>query len=143
MSSVIFVMTPSAPRPTTAPWKKLGSPCARQLHYVAGGGDDFERGDGGGEVAVFFAGAVSSGRAGSGDGNVRERGEIVEGEAFGVEERGELAVGNAGVDGDGAGVGVERDDFVERLEGEESVFAVGDIVEAVAGAEDFKFGMSF
>ena len=62
--------------------------------------------------------------------------------AFGVEERSELAVGDAGIDGDGAGLGVERDDFVERLEGEESVFAIGDVVEAVAGAEDFKFGMS-
>ena len=62
-------------------------------------------------------------------------------EAFGVEERGELAVGDAGIDRDSAGLGIERDDFVERLEGEEGVFAVGDVVEAVAGAEDFELGM--
>ena len=32
-----------------------------------------------------------------------------------VGERGELAVGDAGIDRDSAGLGIERDDFVERL----------------------------
>ncbi len=67
-------------------------------------------------LPFFLAGAMGGGGASSGDGNVRERGEIVEREAFGVEERGELAVGDAGVDGDGASLGVERDDFVERFQ---------------------------
>ena len=100
--------------------ERVGVLLAGQFDDVAGGSDEFQGGDGGGEVAVFFAGAVGGGGAGSGDGDVRQRGEIVEREAFGVEKRGELAVGDAGIDGDGAGLGIERDDFVERLQREEA-----------------------
>ena len=95
--------------------EKIGVLLAGQLYDVAGGGDEFQGGDGAGEVAIFFARAMGGGAAGSGNGNVRERSEIVERVAFAVEERGELAVGDAGVHGDGAGLGIERGDFVERL----------------------------
>ena len=64
-------------------------------------------GDGGGEVAVVAAGAVGGGGAGSDDGDVGQRGEVVEGVAAGVDVGRELAVGDAGSDGDGAGFWVE------------------------------------
>ena len=86
---------------------------------------------------------MGRGGAGSGHGNVRERSEIVEREAFGVKERGKLAVGDASCDGDGASLGIERNDFVERCEGEEGIFAVGYVVETVTRAEDFELGMIF
>ena len=69
---------------------------------AAVGGDDLHGGDGGGEVAVVAAGAVGSGGAGSDDGDVRERGQVVERVAAGVDVGSELAVGDAGSDGDGS-----------------------------------------
>ncbi len=98
------------------------------------GGDELEGGDGGGEIAVGGAGAVGTGGAGSDDGDVGERGEIVEGIAVGVEPRGELSVGDSGADGDGAVGGVDGHG-VEGFEGDLVVGAVGDAVEGVAGAE--------
>ena len=50
-----------------------------EFHDVAGGVDDFDGGDGGGEIAIFFAGTVRAGGDSAGDGNVRKRGEIVQG----------------------------------------------------------------
>ncbi len=99
-------------------------------------------GDGGGEVAVVAAGAVGGGGAGSDDGDVRERGEVVEGVAAGVDVGSELAVGDAGSDGDGAGFRVEVH-LVELLEGDLVFGAVGDAVEGVAGAEGSEFGAGF
>ena len=69
--------------------------------------DDLHGGDGGGEVAVVAAGAVGGGGAGSDDGDVRERGKVVEGVAAGIDVGSELAVGDARSDGDGAGFWVE------------------------------------
>lgn len=96
--------------------------------------DEFESGDDGGEVAVVAAGAVGGGGAGSDDGDVRERGEVGDGEPTGVDDGSELAVGDAGADGRGAGFGVDVDG-VELLEGDLGVGAVGDGVEGVAAAE--------
>ena len=130
-------MTPSAPRPTTAPGKVSRSSLRESFTTSPEAVTNSSAETAVARLPFFSPEPWVAVRTGSGDGNVGKRGEIVEGEAFGVEERGELAVGDAGVDGDGASLGVERDDFVERLQGEESVFAVGDVVEAVAGAEDF------
>ena len=58
-------------------------------------------------LPLCFAGAVGGCGAGSGDGDVRERGEIVEGEAFCVDVRSELAVSDVQPDGDGAGIVVD------------------------------------
>ena len=113
----------------------------REFHDVASGGDEFERGDRGGEVAIFSAGTMRGGAAGSCYGDVRERGEVVESETFGVEQRGQLAVGDAGVHCDGARLGIERDDFVQWLQGQKSVFGIDNVVEAVARAQDFEFGL--
>ena len=74
---------------------------------AAVGGDDFHGRDGGGEVAVVAAGAVGGGGAGSDDGDVRERGEVVEGVAVGVDVGSELAVGDSCSDGDGSRFRVE------------------------------------
>ena len=106
---------------------------------LAVGGDDLDGGDGGGEVAVVDAGAVGSGGGGSDDGDVGERGEVVDGVAAGVDVGGELAVGDAGADGDGAGLGVEVDG-VELLEGDLRGGAVGDGVEGVGFAEGAEVG---
>ena len=103
----------------------------------AGGGDDLDGGDGGGEIAIPDARPVGGGGGAAGDGDVRQRGEIVEGKALGVEPRGEVAVGDAGADGDGGGGAVEGDGSEVR-EGDLVAVGVGDAVEGVAGAEAFE-----
>ncbi len=102
-------------------------------------GDELDGSDGGGEVAIFAAGAVGGGGAGSDDGDVRERGEVVDGEAAGVDDRGELAVGDACSDGDSVGFLVDVDG-VELLEGDLVGGAVRDAVEGVATAEGAELG---
>ena len=102
-------------------------------------GDELEGGDGGGEVAVFAAGAVGGGGAGSDDGDVRERGEVVDGKAAGVDDGGEFAVGYACSDGDGVGFVVDVDG-VELFEKDLVGGAVGDAVEGVATAEGAQLG---
>jgi hypothetical protein len=74
---------------------------------VAGAGDHFERGDGGGEVSVVDTGAVGGGGAGSDDGDVRKGGEVVDGESFCIEPGSEQAVLHASADGDCGKAGVE------------------------------------
>src|SRR6185369_10139931 len=98
--------------------------------------------DGGGEVRVVDAGAMGCGGGGSGDGDVGERGEVVECEALGVDDWGEIPVADAGADGDGAGLLVDGD-LIEVVEGDLRLGAVGDGVEGVAGAEGAKFGVVF
>ena len=80
------------------------------------------------------AGAVGRGGDRSGDGDVRERGKIVQGEAARIDDRRELAVSDTGADGNGAGVVVDVD-LVEVLERDLILRAVGDAVEGVARAE--------
>jgi len=111
---------------------------AGEMDKIAGGVDEFERGDSGREVAELFSRTVSGGGDRAGDGDVRKRSEVVERKAFGVEVWAELAVGHSSGDGNGAGGFVERDDVVHVFEREELARAVGDGVEAVARAEDFE-----
>ncbi len=66
----------------------------------------------------------------------------MKGEALGVDDRGEVAVADAGTDGDGAGLFVDGD-LVEVMEGDLSLGAVGDGVEGVAGAEGAELGVVF
>ena len=104
-----LVTTPSAAEADGRAEELVAIFFAGEVDEVAVGGDDLHGGDGGGEVAVVVAGAVGGGGAGSGDGDVRQRGEVVHGEALRVDatER-ELAVGDAAADGDGAGLVVDR-----------------------------------
>ena len=113
---------------------------AREFDDIAICGDQFQRRDGAGEVAVLLAGAVRAGAARARDGDVRQGSEIVQREAFGVEDGREFAVGDAGIDGDRARGGVDRHGFVERAHREQRVMAVGDSVEAMARAECLQLG---
>ncbi len=88
------------------------------------------------------AGAVGSGDAGSGDGDVGQGGEVVQGEALGVDDGGDVAVADAGPDGDGLCLLVELD-LGEVFEGDLGVGAVGEGVEGVARAEGTDAGMVF
>jgi len=80
------------------------------------------------------AGTVGRRRDGSGDGDVREGGEVVEGEAARINDGGEVAIANSGADGDGFGGNVEVDG-VEGVEGDLILGAVGDCVEGMTRAE--------
>ena len=101
------------------------------MDEVAVGGDEFDGGGGGREVAIVQAGAVRGGGDGSRDRDVRERGEIVEGEAARIDDGGEVAVTNAGADGDRAAGGVKVDG-VERVEGDLVLRAIRNGVEGMA-----------
>src|SRR6185437_13397013 len=81
---------------------------AGDVDNVAVGGNDLHRRDSGGEVAVFVTGAVCGGGTGSGDRDMRQRGEVVDSEALRVEIRSELPVGDAAADRDGASLGIDR-----------------------------------
>jgi hypothetical protein len=68
------------------------------------GGDDFKGADGGGEVAVFDAGAVGGCSDRSRDSDVGQGGEVVDGEALGVDYRSQGSVADACAYGDGLGL---------------------------------------
>jgi len=107
---------------------------AGQMEDVTGGGDDFEGANGSGKVAVVQAGAMGCGGDRTGDGDMRERCEIVKGVALSVDDGGELAVADSGADHDGAGMFVNLD-RIEIGKGDLVLVAVGDAVEGVARAE--------
>ena len=60
---------------------------------------------------------------------------------MGVEDRSELPIGDACVDGDDVIFGVDRDELVQGTHRQQIVFAVGDFVEAVAGAKSLEFAL--
>ena len=99
---------------------------------VARGGDELERGDGGGEVLVLVARAMGGGADRADDRDVRQRSEIGEGKAVGIEAGREFPVGHAAIDGDGAVCPVQAVETFEALERNDGVVAVGDPVEGVA-----------
>src|SRR6202041_1111654 len=101
---------------------------AREVDNVAAGVDEFDGRSRGSKIAVVEAGAVRRRCYGSGDGDVRERGEVVEGKAARIDNRGEVAVTNASTDGDGFGGSVEVDG-VEGVKGDLVLVAVGDGIE--------------
>src|SRR5882724_3185654 len=59
--------------------ENIGVGFSGEFHDVAGGADDFERGDNGRKIPVFYAGAVRAGGDSASDRYVRQRGEIVQG----------------------------------------------------------------
>lgn len=77
---------------------------------------------------------MRGGGDGSGDRDVWERGEIVQGKALSIDDGREIAVTDAGADGDDAGSGIEIDG-AESGDGNLVLCAVGNAVEGVAGAE--------
>ena len=106
-SSVTRVTAPSAPSPTTSP-SKSGSP-RRAATSSPLGRHELERGDRGREVAVAVAGPVRGRRDGAGDGDVGQRGEVVQRQAAGGERLGELAVADRAAARHGARGGVDGD----------------------------------
>src|ERR1039458_6066887 len=110
---------------------------ARQFHHFACRGDDFEGGDRSGEVAVLLARAVRGGAAGSGDGDVGKRSQVVQRKTLAVEVRAELAVRDARIASPRAGDWVERHHLMHRFQRQQVVTAVRDGVETVARAEAF------
>src|ERR1700741_4813908 len=60
---------------------------AGKSDYIARSGHEFESRNRGRKVAIFLAGTMRRRGAGSGDRNVRQRGQIVQSEALGIELR--------------------------------------------------------
>ena len=77
---------------------------------------------------------MRGGAAGAGDGDVWQGGEVGQREAVCLENGSELAIGDAGVAGDGAGRGIDLNGFQVRG-GELRVVGVGDVVEGMARAD--------
>src|SRR5256885_8698396 len=121
--------------------ENIGVIFSGEFHDVAGGVDDFERGDNGRKIPVFYAGAVRAGGDSASDGNVWQRGEIVQGETALFQHWCNRAVTNAGTDGDGASGGIDRRGLCGEIRGEELLSAVCDAIEAVARAERFEAGV--
>src|SRR5260221_7299564 len=118
--------------------ENIGVGFARKYNDIAGGVDDFEGDDNGRKIAVSYAGAVRAGGDSASDGNVRERGEIVQRESFGFEEWSDGAVTNAGTHGDGTSRGIDQWGLCGEIGGEQLLTAVCDAIEAVARAERFE-----
>ena len=111
---------------------------ARERQDVPAGRDEFQGRDRRRQVAVLDARPVGRGGAGAGDGDVRQRGEVVQREALLVEIGAQLAVAHAGFERHRARLGVQRDHMIHRLERDEGPGAVGDVVEAMTRAEHFQ-----
>ena len=108
---------------------------AVQGHQLAVGLHQVEREDRGGQVAVGDARAVGTGGAGPRHGDVRQAGQVVHREAALVQLHAEVAVAGPGADGQQRLHLIDTDDAVELAGTELGVGAVGDVVEAVPGAE--------
>ena len=107
---------------------------AGKLDDVAVGGDDLEAGNLRRQVAVVDSRTVRRRGDGAGHRDVRQGGQVVQGEALGVEQRSELAVGDTGADAGGVGGGVDLD-RVEAAHADLGEATVGDVVETVARTE--------
>ena len=107
---------------------------AIQPEQAAVGDDELDRPHGRGEGAVAEPGPVSGGGDRSGDGDVGERREVVERQALGVQQRRQLAVPDAALDGDRPGRTVDRHDTVEGGHRDHVAVGVGDMAEAVPAA---------
>ena len=111
---------------------------ARQGDEVAIALDELDRGDGDREVAER-SGAVRGGGAGARNRDMRQRCQIVERVALLVEIGPELAVADAALDRHLAVGGVEEQDAIEAFERNMGAGRIGDVVEAVARADDPHF----
>src|SRR5258706_1383371 len=121
--------------------KNVGIGFARKCNDIAGGVDDFESDANGGRIPVFYAGAVGAGGDSASDGNVRQGGEIVQRETALFQHWCNRAVANARTERDGASRGIDRRGLYGEIRGEQLLGAVGNAIEAVAGAECFETGM--
>ena len=108
---------------------------ARDRQNVSAGRDDLEGRNRRREVTVVHTGAVRAGRAGAGDGDVRQRGQIVEREAVLIERRAQLAIAHSRLDRHRPRRAIERHDRFHLAQREKLVGAVRNAVEAVPGAE--------
>src|SRR6266702_6688300 len=81
---------------------------------------------------------MRSGAAGTCDGNMRQRGQVVKSKAFRVDVRAQLTVGDASGDGHRSRLRIQGDHFVHLFQREEVIRAVGDFVEAVASTQDLQ-----
>ena len=109
------------------------------MHDLAVGGDDFERGDGGGEITVLNSGAVGCGRASAHRRDVGKGSEVVEGVSLLVDVGREGAVSDSCSNGDSLRLRVEHHG-IEMGERDLGRSAVGDGVEGVAATEGAEFG---
>ena len=116
---------------------------AGQLDQFTICSQDFQRRRGRRQVPVLDSGAMCRSGTGAGDRNVGQGGEVMQGKALAVEIRAQLPVAHAGFDGHGAGVRVQRNHFVHRPQGKQIVGAVGNVVEAVTGPENFQVALFF
>ena len=89
-------------------------------------------------LPFFDAGAMRAGGAGTGDRDMRQRGQIVERESLLIEIRAQLPVAHSRLDRDPPRRAIELHDLLHLAKREEIVGAVGNPVEAVAGAENLE-----
>ena len=108
---------------------------ARDREDVSSGRHDLECRDRRREVPVVHPRAVRAGRAGACDGDVRQRGQIVEREAVPIERRAQLAVAHSRLDRHRPRRAIESDDLLHLAKREKLVGAVSNPVEAMPGAE--------
>ena len=107
-------------------------------HDAAIGREHLQTRDGRCKIPVRHAGSMCRGRTGAPNGNVRQRGQIVERKTLVVEIRAELAVRDAGLNGDLPLLRIEGHHLVEAGQRNKPVRAVGNAIEAVPRAEHFE-----
>ena len=89
--------------------ERVGIARPGQSAHGAGAVDELQRRDLGRQVADAVAGPVTGGRAGTGDGEMGQRGQRGQSEPGGVQHRRDLGVGQSGVDRRGASARVDLD----------------------------------
>ncbi len=114
--------------------KGLAIPSPGERVHSAVRGHELNAADRRGEVAVAQAGAMGGGGDGTADADVRQGGEVRQGEARLVELQGEVAVAHTRADGHGPGCGVDAD-VAEAECADLRDLRVSDAVEAVPGAK--------
>src|SRR5436190_4136577 len=81
---------------------------------------------------------MRGGAAGSCDGNMRQRGQIMQCKTFRVEVWAQLSVGDASGDGHRSRLRIQGDYLAHLFQREEIIRAVGNFVEAVASTQDLQ-----
>src|SRR5690606_3836907 len=97
---------------------------------LTGCAEQRESAHGGGEGADSVAGAVRSGRDGAGDGDVRQRGQIVQGEPLRLERGRDVAVAQRTADAYRIPLLADLDDGRHPIQCDVGADGVGDVVEA-------------
>ena len=125
-------------QPDNRPQKCFSILRAGKLYQLAGSGDEFQPRHLSRQIAVLFARTVRGGAACASHRDVRQGGQVVQGEPLLMEVRTQLPIAHARGNRRGARLRIQRQYLIHRTHRKKAVGAVRNMIEAVTSAQHLK-----